>query len=80
MPQKSLSWAYIQRKTCSKNDTCTLMFIAALFTRTKMWKKRGFDPWIGKIPLRRKQLPIPVFWPGEFHGLYSPRVLRVRYN
>ena len=21
----------------------------------------------------RKQLPTPVFWPGEFHGLYSPR-------
>ena len=21
---------------------------------------------------RREQLPISVFWPGEFHGLYSP--------
>ena len=20
----------------------------------------------------REQLPTPVFWPGEFHGLYSP--------
>ena len=27
---------------------------------------------VGKIPWRRKQLPTPVFWPGEFHGLYSP--------
>ena len=26
--------------------------------------------WVGKIPWRR--LPLPVFWPGEFHGLYSP--------
>src|SRR5574337_334748 len=25
------------------------------------------DPW------RRKRLPTPVFWPGEFHGLYSLR-------
>ena len=25
-----------------------------------------------KIPWRREQLPTPVFWPGEFHGLYSP--------
>ena len=25
----------------------------------------------GKIPWRRKRLPTPVFWPGEFHGLYS---------
>ena len=24
------------------------------------------DPW------RREQLPTRVFWPGEFHGLYSP--------
>ena len=27
---------------------------------------------VGKIPWRRELLPIPVFWPGEFHGLYSP--------
>ena len=25
----------------------------------------------GKIPWRRERLPTPVFWPGEFHGLYS---------
>ena len=31
----------------------------------------GFDPWVGKIPRRREQLPTPVFWPGEFHGLRS---------
>ena len=29
----------------------------------------GFNPWVGKIPLRRESLPIPVFWPGEFHEL-----------
>ena len=32
----------------------------------------GFDPWVGKIPWGRERLPTPVFWPGEFHGLYSP--------
>ena len=26
---------------------------------------------IGKIHWRRERLPPPVFWPGEFHGLYS---------
>ena len=36
------------------------------------------DPWVGKIPWRRKWQPIPVFLPGEFHGLrslagYSPQ-------
>src|SRR5574340_114065 len=36
-------------------------------------RRPGFDPWVGKIPWRRERLPIPVFWPGEFHALYSPR-------
>ena len=35
-------------------------------------RKPGFDPWVGKIPRRRERLPTLVFWPGEFHGLYSP--------
>ena len=32
----------------------------------------GFNPWVGKTPWRREQLSVPVFWPGEFRGLYSP--------
>ena len=31
-----------------------------------------FDPWVGKISWRRERLSAPVFWPGEFHELYSP--------
>ena len=31
-----------------------------------------WETWVGKIPWRRERLPAPVFWPGEFHGLYSP--------
>ena len=27
---------------------------------------------VGIVPWRRERLPTPVFWPGEFHGLYSP--------
>jgi len=34
-------------------------------------RKWGFDPWIGKIPWRRKWQPIPVFLPGECHGQRS---------
>ena len=35
------------------------------------------DPWVGKIPWRRKWQPTPVILPGEFHGQgslagYSP--------
>ena len=31
-----------------------------------------WETWVGKISWRRERLPILVFWPGEFHGLYSP--------
>ena len=30
------------------------------------------------IPWRRERLPTPVFWAGEFHGLYGPWGCRVR--
>ena len=35
-------------------------------------RRLGFHSWVGKIPGRWERLPTPVFWPGEFHGLYSP--------
>ena len=35
-------------------------------------RRHGFDPWVGRIPWRRERLPPPIFWLGEFHGLYSP--------
>ena len=31
-------------------------------------RKHRFDPWVGKIPWRRKWQPTPVFLPGESHG------------
>ena len=31
----------------------------------------GFDPWVGKIPWRRKWQPTSVFLPGESHGQRS---------
>ena len=41
-------------------------------------RRPGFDPWIRKIPWRRKRQPAPIFLPGKSHGLrslvgYSPR-------
>jgi len=33
--------------------------------------KRGFDPWVRKIPWRRAWQPTPVFLPGESHGQRS---------
>ena len=34
-------------------------------------KRRGFDPWVGKVPWRRSRQPTPVFLPGESHGQRS---------
>ena len=31
-------------------------------------RRHGFNPWIGKIPWRRKWHPTPVLLPGESHG------------
>ena len=41
---------------------------AHLFRRLK---RRGFNPWVGKIPWRRKWQPTPVFLPGKSHGQRS---------
>ena len=30
-------------------------------------KRPGFDPWVGKIPWRRKWKPTSVFLPGKSH-------------
>ena len=46
--------------------------VAQLVKNPPAVQETWFDPWVGKIPWRTEQLPTPVFWPGEFHGLYSP--------
>ena len=45
----------------------------------------AFDPWVRKIPWRRKWHPTPVFLPREFHRQrslvgYSPQGCRVRHD
>ena len=52
--------------------------VAQLMKNLPGMRRPGFDPWVGNIPWRRERLPTPVFWPGEFHGLYSPWGHRVR--
>jgi len=39
--------------------------------RKFLFRRPGFDPWVGKIPWRREWQPTPVFLPGEFHGQRS---------
>ena len=35
------------------------------------WRRHRFNPWIRKIPWRRKGQPTPVFLPGKSHGQRS---------
>ena len=34
-------------------------------------RRRGFHPWVRKIPRRRERQSTPVFLPGKFHGQRS---------
>ena len=47
--------------TCGKESTC----------QCRRCQKLGFNPWVGKIPWRRKWQPTPVFLPGESYGWRS---------
>ena len=44
------------------------MAVAQCKESSCQYRRRGFDPWIGKIPWRRKLHPTPVFFPGRSHG------------
>ena len=35
-------------------------------------RRHGFNPWVRKIPWKRKWQTTPVFLPGKFHGQRSP--------
>ena len=43
-------------------------------------RRHRVNPWVGKIPWRRKWQPIPVFLPGESHGQSSLVGYRVKYK
>ena len=52
MTQQSHYWAYTLRKTIIQKETCTTMFIAALFTKARTWKQPkcpSTDEWIKKM-------------------------------
>ena len=39
--------------------------------QSRRWRRCRFNPWVGKIPWKRKWQPNPVFLPGESHGQRS---------
>ena len=60
-----------------KGSSEVIQDMASLVAQTVKCLRPGFDPWVRKIPWRRKWQPTPVFMPGKSHGLsilggYSP--------
>ena len=52
--------------------------VAQMVKNLSTMQETRVDPWVGKIPWRRKWQPTPVFLPGKSHGQrslagYSPR-------
>ena len=56
----TLSWGF-QGGTSSKETAW----------QCRRYKRRRFDPWVWKIPWRKKWQPTSVFLPGESHGWRS---------
>ena len=65
------SRSHLNWKLCSRPKFPRASPVGELVRICLQCGRLGFDPWVGKIPWRRERLPAPVFWPGEFHGLYS---------
>ena len=45
--------------------------VAQTVKRLPTMRETRFDPWVGKIPWRRKRQPTTVFMPGKSHGRRS---------
>ena len=57
----------------------------SIYQQCRICRRWKFDPWVRKIPWRRKWQPTPVFLPGKFHGqgsltVYSVGSQRIGHN
>ena len=71
-------WFAIRNKPKQKNTDIWRPEGSAVKESACQCRRCKFDPWVGKIPWRRKWQPTPVFLPGESHRQrrlagYSPR-------
>ena len=57
---------------CIHSEYVGASLVAQLVKNLPAMQETWVWSWVGKTPWRRERIPTPVFWPGEFHGLYSP--------
>ena len=68
LPKQLISFRNIHDKLINKVNIC---FPGGLVVKNLLTNERrrcGFDPWVGKIPWRRKWQPTPVFLPRKSPG------------
>ena len=57
-----------------------LSWMKKIKTQEELINSQGTEWWLSwyriRLQCRRPQLPTPLFWSGEFHGLYSPWVAK----
>ena len=51
---------------------CFILYVAQLVKNLPEMQETWVQSLGWEDPWRRERLPTPVFWPGEFHRLYSP--------
>ena len=56
----------------SHSPECVAFLVAQLVKESTCSVKTWVWSLGGNVPWGRERLPNPVFWPAEFHGLYSP--------
>ena len=68
IPGESICWR--------RDRLLTPVFLASLVTQLVKNLSAMWYTWVRflgwECPLQKERLPTPVFWPGKFHGLYSP--------
>ena len=65
---KCLTWVTGKMEFVVTWDGKTTLVAQMVKRLPTMWERPGFDPWVRKIPWRRKWQPTPVFLPGKSHG------------
>ena len=67
----TISWSLLKFLSIALQHSLASL-VAQMVKNLPLCGMPGLDPWVGKIPRTKERLPTPVFWPGAFHGLYSP--------
>ena len=74
-PKDTLSQpqSFLQPRCCAVNymERAALASLVAQTVKCLQCRRPRFNPWVGKIPWRRKWQPTPVILPGKSHGQRS---------